>query len=171
MEQRHSFNRCDDPPRLNRVTPVRRVTGADRFEVMIVSEKHEGFWQHWMNKRAEACIGGSKLCPWCLQKYPLNKWSGFLHCSTPYGEDHHFLELTRLAIEDLKKMIGDRPNFRGLIISVQRERKQNNSPFRIVVVGEVPAHRQIPKVRSVVPTLQRLWASGSPVQVQCDPVE
>lgn len=172
MTTTRHFAQDDDPPPFKRVTPLRRVKGGEEVKVTVLGEKVQGFWQHWLKGRAEPCLTDVKLCRWCLMNPPIprNKWSGFLCCWDMVKQEACFIELTRLARDRVKQLAVDRPHFRGMILQIGRERKANNSPFTIILLGETPPHKILPKPIDVRPTLERVWGldpdgqgNGSPV--------
>lgn len=145
------------PRKRKRVIPVNKVLPHEVLVRTILSPEVQGVDQHWMNNRAEYHHVGHQLCKWCLEGYPVNKWSGFLLTSDQYGNDRYFLELTDFAFEELMKLKGDRKTLRGMICTFQRSRKNIRSPLIITSNGEVPPHRPLPQAVSAEETIRKLF--------------
>lgn len=151
-----SLCRDDKGPPPRKTIDVRKVSGSDRFSIVVVSREVEGYWTHWFNKRTTPHIADKVMCPGCLALAPM-RWAGFLHvCDPAIQGPGVFIELTALAKENL--MIATLPQgmIRGQVLSVQRAKKNEKSPLTFDFLRRYEGS-SLPAPADVTKLLHRIW--------------
>lgn len=156
MEKNFRFRRMDNPPSAGRVMQIRKVRESETLTCAIVSRSITGCRTHWNGKQTVPCFAEKRKCEGCRLGYPA-RWIGFLHVCNLDGSGAEFLELTTISANRLLHLQGDRPDLRGMIITVNREGGKKKAPLKVAAHPDCLDPQKLGKALEPWPTLQRLW--------------
>jgi hypothetical protein len=154
--KRPLFARCDEPPNLPRVTPIKKIGDTDSIKVIVLATKLFGVWTHWNGDNTVPCLAHSHPdeCPY--HQMP-KRWKGFLHCWNDYLNTTFFVEVTDLAAQKLTAELPEGRPLRGAKFVLGRERQTRKAPISVSYQGHYEGPKQLPREETPEVTLAALW--------------
>lgn len=154
--------RQDVPPTLGRYLQLKKVAAKEVFVATICSPGWVGVPTHYVGGRTIPHVLEKKNCEGCKLRRRIG-WYGYLHLCFPEGRGQFVLGFTALACEYLDKVRDNRPNLRGIVVSVARENQHPKGCLKFDFVGMVPDPEKLPVPYDPLITMYRLWGiSNSP---------
>lgn len=158
------LDRDDRPPRPGPNVEIKRLKANHQIHVLVLG-MIQGYWVHWNGLRSEPCFQDHQTCPGHLRQLP-RRWKGYLHCFDLVERVELFLELTPLAVKQVKAVCGQESGWRGVRMSVKRH---NGDRTRLTVeVSKLSDNvDRLPAAKDVWPVLAQLWGMVDDVPSPC----
>lgn len=156
MSAKTHILRQDDPPRSGRVLELRKVKAHESFVCAVCSIHWIGFPTHYLDKKTIPHVINRKDCLGCQQKRRIG-WYGFLHCCNPEGKGGFVLQITAESTDYLIRARGDRPNLRGLVLTVSRSKGHLKSPVAFEYYADFSDRFKLPAPYDPTITMSRIW--------------
>jgi len=156
MEKRDDWRRQQVPPPLGDCLHIAKITAGVGNTGICLSDEHSGYVVHWNGKRHVRCKTPSALCSSCKDRVP-SRWVGFVHMISRDLTTQVALEVTVAGGHQLVDLRSRYGTLRGMILHAARAGKRLQTPLVITRLGQHDRIEDLPKEKSIEPTVQRLW--------------
>lgn len=152
------LNRSNRPPERGPELFVRRLKANEQIQVVILSDKIDGFLSHWTGTVSVPCTQPVEECEGHLAGFPA-RWRGYLHVMNLLDGKDFFLELTKGAQDQMEIQLESESSWRGLRIFVKR---MGGDASRLKVDIQAPwervTNKPLPPAKDPENSLARLYS-------------